>query len=166
MPLELHVQVEGLDRVKQIFKQYPDEIAVTSRGLIKELGSEAIREGQNQLKPGGPGYATGRMRGSFWLDVRSDFEAEVYPNVGYSGYVEKGTRPHFPPVEAIFRWVRIKFGLAEKAARQAAWAIAVAMSKRGTKGTFFMEVVFVKMKTIAPKAIDKAMSKLFDRTKQ
>jgi hypothetical protein len=45
--------------------------------------------------------------------------------VAYAIYVEKGTRPHFPPVEAIKR--------AFKVTDEHAWAIARSIAKKGTK---------------------------------
>jgi len=43
----------------------------------------------------------------------------------YAIYVEKGTRPHFPPVEAIRRSMKVS--------AQHAWAIARAIARKGTK---------------------------------
>jgi len=43
----------------------------------------------------------------------------------YAIYVEKGTRPHFPPVEAIRRSMKVT--------EQHAWAIARSIARKGTK---------------------------------
>jgi len=43
----------------------------------------------------------------------------------YAIYVEKGTRPHFPPVEAIRRGMKVS--------AEHAWAIARSIARKGTK---------------------------------
>lgn len=43
----------------------------------------------------------------------------------YAIYVEKGTRPHFPPVEAIKRGFKVT--------EEHAWAIARSIARKGTK---------------------------------
>ncbi len=43
----------------------------------------------------------------------------------YAIYVEKGTRPHFPPVEAIRRSMKVT--------EEHAWAIARSIAQKGTK---------------------------------
>lgn len=42
--------------------------------------------------------------------VISDFKGEVYVGKNYGIFVEKGTRPHWPPPEPIERWAAIKLG--------------------------------------------------------
>lgn len=46
-------------------------------------------------------------------------------NVNYALAVELGTKPHFPPVDAIKRGMQVPEGVA--------WAIAIAISRRGTR---------------------------------
>lgn len=48
--------------------------------------------------------------------------------------VELGTKPHFPPVAPIQHWVERKLGYSGKEARQVAFLIARAISRRGTEG--------------------------------
>lgn len=56
--------------------------------------------------------------------------------------VEYGTKPHFPPTEPIRYWVRKVLGLQGKEARTAAFLIARAISRRGTKGAAMFEKGF------------------------
>lgn len=49
-------------------------------------------------------------------------------------YVELGSKPHFPPIEALQDWVRVKFGYTSaKEIRQTAFLIGRAIARRGTK---------------------------------
>jgi hypothetical protein len=58
----------------------------------------------------------------------------------YAACVEYGTRPHFPPVDALLPWVKKKFGTRDEGeARQIAFAIARKMSGRFTPGHHMFE---------------------------
>lgn len=52
----------------------------------------------------------------------------------YAAPVETGTRPHFPPVNALLLWVKKKFGVKDEEAKGVAFAIARKIAARGTKG--------------------------------
>ena len=55
----------------------------------------------------------------------------------YGLFVEVGTRPHRPPLYALYPWVQIKFDLSDlQEIRAAAWGVADAIAKRGTRGHF------------------------------
>jgi hypothetical protein len=58
----------------------------------------------------------------------------------YAAPVETGTRPHFPPPAALLPWVKQRFSpSSEKEALSIAFAIARAIAKRGTKGSFMFD---------------------------
>lgn len=61
-------------------------------------------------------------------------------------YLELGTRPHFPPVEALEDWVRIKFGYTRDAqVHGAALAIARKIASRGTLGIGMFHRSFARL---------------------
>jgi hypothetical protein len=74
--------------------------------------------------------------------------------VAYGPAVEWGTKPHFPPLEAIQRWVHLK-GLAasEDEEKSIAFAIARKISARDTVGKFYLTKGYMKMKTAAPRFV-------------
>lgn len=52
----------------------------------------------------------------------------------YGKYIEYGTPPHFPPVEELMDWVKVKWGASsDKEARQKAFILARHISKYGTR---------------------------------
>ena len=54
--------------------------------------------------------------------------------LAYAAPVELGTRPHFPPVDALIDWVRIRFGISgDKEARGVAFLVARKIARKGTK---------------------------------
>ena len=60
-------------------------------------------------------------------------------------YLENGTKPHFPPVEAIERWITVKHIIPTTnsgkvpTTRQLAFLIARGISKKGTKPTKLLQ---------------------------
>lgn len=52
----------------------------------------------------------------------------------YAPFVEKGTRPHFPPVEALRGWARRVLG-----DESAAWAVARKIAREGTEPQPFVK---------------------------
>lgn len=54
-------------------------------------------------------------------------------------WIEKGTRPHFPPPDALIPWCR-RHGMEPGAE----WAVARAIAKRGTKPNPFLEPAFLE----------------------
>ena len=56
--------------------------------------------------------------------------------------VELGTKPHFPPIGPIQHWVEKKLGISGKEAKSVAFAIAITIARRGTKGAHMFEKGF------------------------
>jgi len=59
--------------------------------------------------------------------------------VPYGKYMEEGTRPHFPPIQALQWWAKRKFQLKDKEALAVAWAVAKAIAKRGLAPRHFIQ---------------------------
>lgn len=71
---------------------------------------------------------------------------ELYFNLqGYWRYLENGTKPHFPPIEAIERWITVKHIIPTTnsgkipSTKQLAFLIARGISKNGTKPTKLLQ---------------------------
>lgn len=60
----------------------------------------------------------------------------VFSSSPYAEPVELGTKPHFPPIEPLIDWVKVKLGVPEKDARSVAFLVARKISRVGTKGAF------------------------------
>jgi hypothetical protein len=89
--------------------------------------------------PRPPAVATGNLLNSVAFEVvrQADISRVTVfagpPADVYAGYVETGTRPHFPPPSALLLWVERKFHPgSEKQALSIAFAIARTIAKRGT----------------------------------
>jgi hypothetical protein len=99
-----------------------------------------------------PAVATGNMVNSVTFQVSQEASlsrATVFcsaPADQYSGYVEAGTGPHFPPPSALLLWVKKKFSPeTEKQALSIAFAVARKISKRGTSAFGMFNRAFAKL---------------------
>lgn len=70
---------------------------------------------------------------------------EVFFNLeSYWKYLEKGTKPHFPPVEAIKKWITVKrlvprpYNGKVPSVDQMAYVISRSISKKGTPATYVL----------------------------
>lgn len=75
------------------------------------------------------------------VDVQDTSFAVVLNMAEYWAYIEHGTRPHFPPISAILKWVQVKPVVPQPDAngkipseRSLAYLIARKISKVGTEG--------------------------------
>lgn len=100
---------------------------------------------------------TGQLMNSITMEERigeNQISYLVGTNVNYAPYVEYGTRPHFPPVQALMEWVTRHtraakgneplFGKSDT--RKIAYAIAFTISKRGTAPRPFLRPAFIAAK--------------------
>lgn len=88
---------------------------------------------------------TGTLKRSIISELVTPLMSRVMTPVKYGVFVEEGTQAH--PVNAagigsLTLWAKRKFGLNDKAARSAAYAIANKIRKQGTKGAKMFEQGF------------------------
>lgn len=69
-----------------------------------------------------------------WKELkRTKNTVEVGTDIPYGGVIEYGSRPHFPPINAMTLWAQRKFGLDAIQAKKVAFAVSKAISLKGTK---------------------------------
>lgn len=87
------------------------------------------------------------------VTMETSFASPARGFVGYSGmastyigFVNDGTRPHWPPIAAITLWATRKFGLAAGSpeALRAGYLVARSISRKGTKAQRFVEALVAK----------------------
>lgn len=74
--------------------------------------------------------------------IGEDVIGVVGTSIGYAVPVELGTKPHFPPVQALADWARQKFGLPPEEAEEVGYAVARKIAREGTKGHFMFQRAF------------------------
>lgn len=114
---------------------------MTTDNYITEVANELLADYKTALAP----YkASGNLLNSLSVSIvenETNYEFRI-EGPEYGIYLENGTRPHFPPVEAILQWVRIKPILPRPLAngklpseKSLAFLIARKISRVGTEGT-------------------------------
>lgn len=92
-----------------------------------------------------PSGANRTLRSNFSTQVLTQAPfviGTVHNAIAYAPYVEFGTGPRgkLPPLEPLIQWARFKFGLDEKQARSAGFALQRSIAARGTPAQHFMEL--------------------------
>ena len=88
----------------------------------------------------------------------------VGPEVSYGAYVETGTRPHMPPVNAIKDWIAVKFRGAVQGDEheRMAWAVAHKIRRHGTEAQPYMSKVFRNHEPHIAKRLAQALTRAVD----
>lgn len=107
MPMRMKIQ--GLDE----FKRDLDKAVKVFPGICRQAMNKSTQHIKNKVQDKitdeGIPY-TGKLQQSIHAKVISDFKGEVRVGAKHGIFVERGTRPHWPPREPIERWARIKLG--------------------------------------------------------
>jgi len=101
-------------------KKIEDELVELGVAIVKFMGDRLSVD-------------TGKFKGGFTIDVTSKQGKQtlsIYNEEDYGDYLNYGTKPHMPPVDAIRGWAERK-GISP-------WALAMHIKKFGTKPHRFM----------------------------
>ena len=127
----LHLSMAGLDALERGYAQAPE---VTRRELLAAMtqGTQLV---EREVKDGMP-----RVTGLTAASVASDAFSSPVGVIGTVGssqpsatFLELGTKPHMPPVEALVPWVKAVLGVEPKRARSVAYLVARKIARKGTK---------------------------------
>lgn len=153
-------------RYARALSQAP-QIATEELGLgLEECGLLYVREIQDAaMRPdfkfsGTFAHSIGMQR----EDASLEPQVKVFSPLNYAAPVELGTKPHFPPLEPLKDWVRVKFALhTDEQVESAARAV---QRKIGFHGTKPKNVFGSSADRLSPQWTDilrTAVARLFDR---
>ena len=131
-------------------------------GAITEMDALLLREVQE---------ATPTAQGTLRAGMHSEESVTEFGVTGITGSsliyaqpVELGTRPHFPPVEALTDWVRLKLGISdEREVRSVAFLIARKISRVGTKGAFMFRDAVKRLEPVMEARFVRARDRIVAR---
>jgi hypothetical protein len=136
--MNLSIQLGGLDAVTDAWNRAPEMVV----DELAKFADAAALFMQGEIQERTP-TAQGNLRASFIAQDPERLAEGVIGQVGtslnYAVPVELGTKPHFPPVDAVLDWVKVKLGVPETQAHGVAFAIARKIAQRGTKGAFMVQ---------------------------
>jgi hypothetical protein len=128
------LRLEGADRLAATLARSPRVVAAeearamtASLLLIEGDARRNVRHDTRQLM----NSITHRQR-----ERGQTLIGEVGPSLRYGLYVERGSRPHFPPVAALVGWAR-RHGVSP-------YAVQRAVGRRGTRARPFLAPAFAK----------------------
>ncbi len=128
----------NLDAITAAWAQSPQIVMQELFVAVTEADALLERAAKERTPSGASGGGAGGLKGSIYSDetlAADNVLGVVASPLSYAEPVELGTRPHFPPIQPLIDWVRVKLGIGDdKEAKRAAYAIARTIAQRGTLG--------------------------------
>ncbi len=135
--MEIRIDFSEIRQLQANYERSPEIVreellrAMTESDLLLE---REVQDGEAMTKA----TASGLLRASITHEQRVEglgVEGFVGSPLNYVRPVELGTRPHFPPLEPLMDWVRLRFPVRSDAeVRSIAYLVARKISRVGTKG--------------------------------
>lgn len=136
MPENFGIKIVGMNELIADFKK----AGANFEPLLKQAMEKSTGRLQNEVRENLTANRTsntGNLRRSVQGKAESAYKGIVGVGEKYGRYVEKGTKPHFPPVDAIERWAKTKLGQPGLG-----FVIARKISIKGTKAQPFVEPAY------------------------
>lgn len=138
------MDLQGWGELDAAFRQAPAIV-------LQEIHSALVESDQlleREVKDATPSNVVGHLKDSIFSreQLLPDGALGVVGTAKpYAVYVELGTKPHFPPVEALEDWVRAKLAVPEKEVHGVALAIARKIAARGTVGVGMFHRIWARL---------------------
>ena len=114
----------GFKELRRDLKKMSEEIAKKVKQETYAAGLDVQKKAKKNLKDMGS-WDLGHLANTILVDMTPDGEtAEIGPTAPYGPYVEYGTKPHFPPPDALEGW-------AKRHGFDSAWPICLVIAERG-----------------------------------
>ena len=118
------VKLEGAKELQRYLKKMSVEHTRKVKQEVYASGLDVQKDAKSRLKISHT-WDTGNLANTIIVDrIDNGLSVEVGPTAPYGVYVEHGSKPHFPPLDALEDWAK-RHGL------DSAWPICLAISKRG-----------------------------------
>lgn len=160
--MKASMALQGWQEIDVAFRQAPDIVREELLAAVTESDQLLEREVKD-LTP----TASGVSRASIFSHERALPDgaiggvATAMPHVAY---IELGTKPHFPPVEALEDWVRIKLGISdEKRIHDVAYLIARKIAARGTLGVGMFHRTWARHQDAVARMFERARDRIAAR---
>ena len=125
------------------------------------LGKDMARDMRKSIKKR-DAIASGTLKKSVFSEVTANQDGPIL-TVGASAkhaqFVEYGTRPHWPPIRAIEKWLMIKGLASGPELRSRAFLTARAIARRGTRPKTFLAPTVQKYRKLVMGRINRAIGR-------
>ncbi|MBA7465168.1 hypothetical protein ES707_00330 [subsurface metagenome] len=137
--MKISVDIKGDKEIARALRKMSEDKKRKIKGEVYASGHDVRTEAQSRLREQGA-WDLGNLANSMMVDlVEAGMVAEVWPEAPYGVYVEHGTRPHFPPPDALEGW-------AKRHGFDSAWPICKAIAKRGLPARPFLFPAWLAVK--------------------
>jgi hypothetical protein len=160
--MNIQIDASQFARLGVAFARAPDLAAQ----LIGAAMDDVVLLLQREISDASPRGITSALSGGWFSNVvnlSGTVVGFVGTSVEYAESVELGTKPHFPPVEALQDWVEGKLGLSGSEARTVAFLIARKISKVGTKPAHMVRDTWARNADYIARQIGAAIQQLLNR---
>jgi len=139
--MRIHVRVKGAEDLDRALAKMSTEDAKKIKREVYASGLDVQRKAKENLKDL-KAWDTGNAANMILADRSIDgMTCKIEATAPYSIYVEEGTRPHFPPLDALEGW-------AKRHGFDSAWPICKVISERGLPARPFLFPAWVDLKDV------------------
>lgn len=161
MAATLDIRLDGGATLLRALQQAPEVVAEE----LRRFAQAAVPYLEAEVKDRTPAVH-GLLRASIAGSVGS-VASGVLGVVGtaqpYAVPVELGTKPHFPPVQALEDWVQARLGARGADIRRIAWLVARKIARHGTQGQFMFRDAFAAAQPELTRQFDAAVARIAAR---
>lgn len=124
--MKFKVELKGGKEISDLLKRVPKEKEAEVKAEVGDVALKIQARAKAYLRTA-PAMDTGNLSTTILAEFSpTKIEAEIGPTAKYGPYIEFGTRPHFPPMEALEAWAR-HHGF------ESTWPICKAIAERGLR---------------------------------
>lgn len=148
------ISIEGVKELQAKLIHISDRQVEAQFERTMHRATDKIRDEARAVVP----VAFGGLRKSIQSEVIDPFHGRVYVSAPYGEAVEKGSRPHFPPVgpnSPLTQWAKQK--------NIPVYAVAKTIAKRGTRKQPYIAPTFKKLKKEVTKMFQDAIKYLISK---
>lgn len=140
---------------------------------MRMICQDFLERYKKALKDNG-NIASGQLENtaSYKISFNGNYIEIIFQLEDYWKYIENGTRPHFPPINAIENWIRVK-RIVPKAVdnkvpstRQLAYLISRKISEVGTKPTKSLKQTIDNSDDLIDLLLDEIVKQLYSEIKE
>lgn len=122
----ISVKIEGLDRLNAAFKKAPGVVSAELKRAIQSAIT-ILQGSARMLAPKDLSHLAGAIK----TEMTSALSGQVYADTNYALFVHEGTKPHWPPIDAITPWAN-RHGIPP-------FLVARSIAQKGTKPQPFFQ---------------------------
>jgi hypothetical protein len=161
--MDLRLDVQGWAELEAAWQKAP-QIVREELTRATDMATSLLQAATQSMTPTG---VTGHLRASILAQDAVVLNEQVIGVVGtsiaYAAPVELGTRPHFPPVEALEDWVRARLNVKPEEVRGVAFLIARKIAAHGTPAIGMFHRAFAAQRAKVMQMYEDARLRIRDR---